>query len=44
MTVLEATIVCLPADGQGAPARLEYVGRRMIAVEVPFKLKDVPLR
>jgi hypothetical protein len=33
----------LPPPGRGEPARLVYLGRRIITVEVPFTLKDVPL-
>jgi hypothetical protein len=30
-------------SGQGEPARLVYIGRRTVTIEVPFLLKDVPL-
>jgi hypothetical protein len=33
-----------PRTGQTAPAQLVYVGRRSALVDVPFLLKDVPLR
>src|SRR5262249_27872359 len=32
-----------PRAGQTGPARLVYVGRRTVLVDVPFVLKDVPL-
>jgi hypothetical protein len=33
-----------PAPGQAEPARLVYMGRRTLILEVPFTLRDVPLR
>jgi hypothetical protein len=37
------TIVCRPGKDQKEPARLVYLGRKQVAIEVPFTLKDVPL-
>jgi hypothetical protein len=33
-----------PGVGQAEPARLVYMGRRTLILDVPFTLKDVPLR
>jgi hypothetical protein len=33
-----------PAPGQGEPARLVFMGRRTLILDVPFVLHDVPLR
>jgi hypothetical protein len=40
----QITFIAKPATGQGEPARLVFAGSRMIAVTVPFELKDVPVR
>jgi hypothetical protein len=37
------TLVYKPAANDTAPAKLEYMGRREVIIEVPFTLKDVPL-
>ena len=37
------TLVYKPKSVGSEPAKLEYIGRREILVEVPFTLKDVPL-
>jgi hypothetical protein len=37
------TLVYKPAEKDTGPAKLEYIGRREVLVEVPFTLKDVPL-
>jgi len=41
--VMEQELVFQPNAGQGAPAKLVFVGRRTVTAEVPFSLKDVPL-
>jgi hypothetical protein len=41
---IEVKMVCPPAKDQGTPASLVYIGRRPVPVELPFKLKDVPLK
>src|SRR5262249_21492314 len=40
----ELELTFQPEDGQEEAARLVYTGRRSALVEVPFTLKDVPLR
>jgi hypothetical protein len=37
------TLVYKPAANDAGPAKLEYIGRRDVLIEVPFTLKDVPL-
>jgi hypothetical protein len=39
----EVTLVFRAANGVGAPARMVLNGHRMVDVQVPFTLKDVPL-
>jgi hypothetical protein len=39
----DMTLLYQPPPDQAPPARLLYVGRRIVTVEVPFTLKDVPL-
>jgi hypothetical protein len=33
-----------PGEKQGEPAKLVLSGSRMLSVEVPFTLKDVPVK
>jgi hypothetical protein len=37
------TFYCQPQKDQGEPAKLVFHGRRSVAVDIPFTLKDVPL-
>jgi hypothetical protein len=37
------TLTCAPGKDQGEPAKLVYLGRKSVLVEIPFTLKDVPL-
>jgi hypothetical protein len=37
------TLVCPHGKDRGKPARVVYLGRNLVTVEVPFALKDVPL-
>jgi hypothetical protein len=37
------SMVYKPGEKDSAPAKLEYIGRREVLIEVPFTLKDVPL-
>jgi hypothetical protein len=37
------TMSCQPGQGQGEPARLVYLGRKRVTIDIPFTLKDVPL-
>ena len=39
----EIELTYRPEEGQNAPARFVYSGRRVVLVEVPFTLKNVPL-
>jgi hypothetical protein len=39
----EFRLTFAPRAGQTGPAQLVYVGRRSVLVDVPFRLKDVPL-
>ncbi|MBY0526185.1 MAG: ubiquinol-cytochrome-c reductase complex assembly factor 3 [Gemmataceae bacterium] len=39
----ELTLVFKPQEGQGDPARLVYSTARIVTLEVPFTLRDVPL-
>jgi hypothetical protein len=41
--VEEVELVFRPRDNQGAPARFVYSGPRTVAIDIPFKLKDVAL-
>jgi hypothetical protein len=43
LPVMEYQIVYRPEKDQGPPAKLLWIGRRSVTVEVPFVLKDVPL-
>ncbi len=38
------TLICQPGKDQGEPAKVVYLGRKQVAVDIPFLLKDVPLR
>jgi hypothetical protein len=40
----EFEIVCPPDREAGAPARLVFLARKAATVDIPFTLKDVPLR
>jgi hypothetical protein len=42
--VVEQELVFQPNAAQGSPAKLVYLGRRTVTVEVPFSLKDLPLQ
>lgn len=42
-TAHEYELTFQPRPGQSEPARLVYNGRRLVVIEVPFTLKDVPL-
>jgi hypothetical protein len=33
----------MPQKGHGTPAKLVFTGRRIVAVNIPFSLKDVKL-
>lgn len=37
------TITCEPGKDQGDPAKLVYLGRKRVTVDIPFTLKDIPL-
>jgi hypothetical protein len=37
------TMICQPGKGQGDPAKLVYLGRKRVTIDIPFTLKDVPL-
>jgi hypothetical protein len=37
------TLVCPHDKDKGKPAKVVYLGRKLVTVEVPFALKDVPL-
>jgi hypothetical protein len=37
------TLICEPGKDQGPAAKVVYMGRKHVAVDVPFTLKDVPL-
>ncbi|HEY7158134.1 MAG TPA: HEAT repeat domain-containing protein [Gemmataceae bacterium] len=37
------TLLCEPGKEQGEPAKVVYLGRKRVTVDVPFTLKDVPL-
>jgi hypothetical protein len=37
------TLLCEPGKDQGDPAKIVYLGRKRVTVEVPFLLKDIPL-
>ncbi len=37
------TLVCPHEKDKGKPAKVVYLGRKSVSVEVPFALKDVPL-
>jgi hypothetical protein len=37
------TLVCPHDKERGKPAKIVYLGRKSVSVEVPFVLKDVPL-
>ncbi len=37
------TMICQPGKGQGEPAKLVYLGRKRLTIDIPFTLKDVPL-
>ncbi len=43
VAVAEQELLFTPNPNQGAPAKLVYMGRRVMTVEAPFTLKDVPL-
>lgn len=43
INIVSYSFVCQPGKDQGQPAKLVYLGRKRVAVEVPFRLKDVPL-
>jgi hypothetical protein len=42
--VTTLTLVYQPEKGQGDPAKLLFSGSRMVTVDVPFTLKDVPVQ
>jgi len=42
-TTYSATLHVLPQAGLGPPARLVWLGRRQVTVEVPFSLREIPL-
>lgn len=37
------TFVCQPGKDQGQPAKVVYLGRKRLAIDIPFRLKNVPL-
>jgi len=37
------TLICRPGKDQKEPAKLVYLGRKRMAIDIPFTLKDVPL-
>jgi hypothetical protein len=37
------TLICPPGKDQGEPAKLVYLGRKRVTIDIPFALKDVPL-
>ncbi|HMC65893.1 MAG TPA: hypothetical protein VKI65_13220, partial [Gemmataceae bacterium] len=41
--VYEYTLTYKLAKGQGDPAKLIFSGQRLVTVDIPFTLKDVPL-
>jgi hypothetical protein len=41
--LLTYTLTCEPGKDQGDPAKVVYLGRKRVTVDVPFTLKDVPL-
>lgn len=42
-TSAEYTFVVAPQKGQGEPAKISFTGSRIVSVDIPFDLKDVPL-
>lgn len=41
--ILNWTLVCVHEKDKGKPAKVVYLGRKSVSVEIPFALKDVPL-
>jgi hypothetical protein len=41
--IITYTFICEPGKDQGDPAKVVYLGRKRVTVDVPFVLKDVPL-
>jgi hypothetical protein len=41
--VYDLTLVFKPHEGQGQPARLVYSSMRVVTLDIPFVLKDIPL-
>ena len=39
----ELTLVFKPQDGQGEAAKLHYSTTRLVSIELPFTLNDIPL-
>jgi hypothetical protein len=42
--VMEYELTFQPQKDQGDPAKLVFTGSRMVTIEIPFTLKDVPLK
>ena len=42
--VWQYTFALPEQKGQGAPAKLVYSGSKLVTVDVPFTLKDVPVQ